>query len=62
MDRLGMRFHRDSEKHLERERRSGWTAHLHVYPATVAAFLALNDELVTRRYGRDASDDRERWS
>jgi len=56
-----MRFRRDSEKHFERKQHAGWTTHLHAYPSTVAAFLALNDEMVTGKFGRDASDPRERW-
>jgi hypothetical protein len=57
----GMRFRRDSEKHLERKTRGEWTAHLHAYPSTVAAFLALNDELMTGRFKRDEPDDSGRW-
>jgi hypothetical protein len=56
-----MRFRRDSEKHFERKDPGQWTAHVHAYPATVAAFLALNDEMVTGRYSRDLRDERERW-
>jgi hypothetical protein len=41
--------------------RSPWTSHVHAYPSTVAAFLALNDEIVTGRYVRDLRDERERW-
>jgi hypothetical protein len=61
LNRGGMRFRRDSEKHFERKPRGEWTAHLHAYPSTVAAFLALNDELVTGRFKRDEPDHWAHW-
>ena len=56
-----MRFRRDSEKHRERPQHGQWTAHLHTYPSTVAAFLAFDNEVATGRSGRDFRDERERW-